>query len=405
MTPTTTAKTTGPGEPFEIAATDADLADLLTRLSHTRFPIEPEGAGWRYGANLEFLRELVEHWRTRYDWRAWEATLNRWPQRRVAVPAGDYGDIRLHYLIERGSGPKPMPLLLLHGWPGSVFEFYKIIEPLAHPERFGGAVEDAFTVICPSLPGYGFTTGLARPIGPRATAKLLRQFMVETLGIERFAVQAGDWGSVIASWMGVDFPNSLFGLHLNMLGLGPGPGLGRGEKSEPLPAEEIDWLARARKRMSAEDAYQRIQGTKPQSLAFGLTDSPVGLAAWIVEKFHGWSVADPHEAPPFSHDEMITNVMIYWLTGTIGSSLWMYWAARAGRETALGQGQRVSAPTGFAFFANDILPTPPASLVARAYNVTHRTEFPTGGHFAALQSGEQLIADARNFFRGFRNLQ
>lgn len=395
------ATTTAPGEPFRIHATDAELADLAARLSRARFPVEPDNAGWRYGANLAFLRELVEHWQTRYDWRTWEATLNRWPHYRVAVPAGDYGDIRLHYLIEQGSGPNPMPLLLLHGWPGSIFEFHKIIEPLAHPERFGGAIEDACTVICPSLPGYGYSTGLKRPISPRAVAKLLRQFMVETLGVERFAVQAGDWGSVIASWMGVDFPNSLIALHLNMLGLGPW----RGDKSKPLPAEEVDWLARARRRMSAEDAYQRIQGTKPQSLAFGLTDSPVGLAAWIVEKFHGWSVADPALPPPFSLDEMITNVMIYWLTGTIGSSMWMYWAARAAGETALGQGQRVSAPTGFAFFANDILPTPPASLVERIYNVAHRTEFPTGGHFAALQSGELLIADTRKFFRSLRSSQ
>lgn len=393
---------TPPGERFNIATGAAELDDLRARLARARFPIEPENANWRFGANLGFMRDLMAHWQTGYDWRKWEAVLNRWPQYRVAVEAGDYGKIGLHYLIEAGSGPNPLPLLMLHGWPGSVFEFYKIVEPLAHPERFGGSIEDACTVICPSLPGYGFTTGLTRPISPRACAKLLRQFMVETLGIERFGVQAGDWGSVIASWMGVDFPNSLIGLHLNMFGLGPWRGAG----APPLAPAEADWTARAKRRMAAEGAYQHIQGTKPQSLAFAFNDSPLGLAAWIAEKFHGWSVADAAKQttapPPFSLDEIITNVMIYWLTGTMTSAMWMYWAAREMREVSIGQGQRVSAPTGFAFFANDILPAPPAELVERAYHVVHRTDFPGGGHFAALQSGEQLVADAQRFFRNFR---
>jgi pimeloyl-ACP methyl ester carboxylesterase len=401
-------------EPFRVATADAALDDLYRRLAATRLPLAPADgglparsrsgfasaeAGWRYGADLAYMRDLVEYWRDGYDWRRWESALNRWQQFRSAPLSSPYGDIRLHYLVKPGAGANPLPLLLLHGWPGSVFEFYKAVDPLAQPERHGGAAGDGFTVICPSLPGYGFSTGLERPMPPRAMAALLRRFMVDHLGIARFAVQAGDWGSVIATWMGVDHPESLIALHLNMFGLSAAAGPG----TPPLSAAEADWLKAARRRLSEEGAYQKVQGTKPQSLAFGLNDSPVGLAAWIVEKFHGWSVADASQPPPFSRDELLTNVMIYWLTGAIASANWLYWAHRHSGETALPPGRRVATPTAFAFFANEIFPAPPNAWIERAYTMVRRSDFPVGGHFAALERPQELIADVREFFRDYRS--
>ena len=380
-------------EPFRIEVAEGALIDLKARLAEARFPIEPEAAGWHYGTNLSYMRAFTEHWRERYDWRKWEAELNRLPQFRAGV-----GDLKIHFVLEEGSGRNPLPLLLTHGWPGSVLEFYEIIEPLAHPERFGGDVADAFTVIAPSLPGYGFSDTPSMPIGTRDIAALWHRLMTEMLGYSRYVAQAGDWGAVVSSWLALDQPGALKALHLNMFGARPFTG----EGTEPLDDAEKDWVQAMGKRLQAEGAYQDIQGTKPQSLAYGLTDSPVGVAAWIIEKFHGWSGGKIDGPPPFEMERLITNVMLYWLSG-INAANWLYWSTRHGGRLNLGPGQRIEVSTGFAFFPDDLMLTPPERWTRRAYNVVHRREFDHGGHFAAMQNGPLLVGELRSFFRPYRS--
>jgi len=377
---------------FEIRVSQEVLDDLNHRLMRTRWPNEPANAGWRYGTNLSYMRKLVAYWLDGYDWRAAEKRLNRFPQY-VAEVSGYH----IHFLYEPGSGDNPLPLVITHGWPGSFVEFLDIIEPLAHPERFGGDVADAFDVVVPSMPGYGWSSPPAVPITTRHIATLWNELMTEVLGYEKFVAQGGDWGSLVASWLGFDFPNVVKAIHINMMGLRPFTGKG----STPLSHEEEAWLALARDQLSREDGYQHIQGTKPQTLAYGLTDSPVGLAAWIIEKFHGWTNPQADE-PPFTMDQLLTNVMIYWITESANTASWLYSAARREGARGLGKGEHIGTPTGFISFPNDLFPPPPLSWVKRTYNCVHSTEMGSGGHFAALERGEDLIADMRTFFRCYR---
>jgi len=379
-------------EPFRVAVPDEVLDDLKLRLARPRWPIEAKAPKWHYGADLTYMKDLAAYWRDGYDWRKWEAELNRFPHYKATV-----GGRKVHFILERGSGDNPLPLVLTHGWPGSVVEFLEVIEPLAHPERFGGDVRDAFTVIAPSLPGYGFSDPPDAPITPRDIGALWRELAVDVLGCDRYVAQGGDWGACVTSWLAFDHPERLAAIHLNMQGLLPY----RGEGAPPMTAEEIDWHKRAQESSRYESAYQQIQGTKPQTLAYGLTDSPVGLAAWIIEKFHGWTIPRSPEPPPFDRDRLLTNVMLYWLNG-INASTWLYTALVDGDAFFLGLGERVEVPTGLFLFPNDLLPPPPESWNRRVYNVTHRREAASGGHFAAFENGPLLVEDMRAFFRGYR---
>ncbi len=383
--------------PFRIEIADSVLADLAGRLDRVIWPPEPDAAGWVYGANRDYMQRLVAYWRDGYDWRAWERVLNRWPQYLVPLSDPEYGDLDIHVQIEPGSGSSPQPLVITHGWPGSVFEFHKIVEPLAHPERFGGDADDAFTVICPSLPGYGFSRGLGKPIGPRGTARLWRQLVVEKLGHERFFAQGGDWGSLVTAWLGIDHPDALRAVHFNMVPLRPD--LPEGTRPD---ADEQRWIAKAKRRMAREGGYLAQQSTKPQTLAFAMADSPAGLAAWITEKWHGWPGAAADRDPPLPMDEILTNIMIYWVSGSFPTSTWFYWAAAQNNEFRMGPGQRVTPPTGFFLPAYDLVPPPPDSWLKRGYNVVHRLDTPEGGHFAAMDQPEALSADIRRFFRAYR---
>ena len=378
--------------PFRTHVPQDLLDDLRERLSRTRWPGEPERAGWDYGTNLSYARKLVSYWLDEYDWRAAEQRINRFPQFMA-----DVGGYRIHLLYERGSGDSPLPLVLTHGWPGSFIEFLDIVEPLAHPERFGGDASDAFDVVVPSLPGYGWSSPPAKPITTRTMAALWKTLMVDVLGYETFVAQGGDWGSLVASWLGADFPQAVKAIHINIMGVRPFTG----EGSAPLAEDERQWLARTRERLRREDGYQHIQGTKPQTLAYGLTDSPVGLAAWIVEKFHGWSSPQADE-PPFTMDQLLDNVMVYWVTGSANTASWLYTAARREGGIALAKDEYVSAPTGFLASPNDLFPPPPPAWVQRAYNCVRRTDTDKGGHFAALERGPVLIEDMRAFFRDYR---
>jgi len=377
--------------PFELHVPDAVLADLRERLARTRWPDEPPLAPWSTGASVEYLKQLVEYWRTRFDWRAQEAELNRF--RQFTVPLAG---IDLHFIHEPGRGPNPVPLLLSHGWPGSIVEFTELVPMLTDPARFGGDPRDAFTVVAPSLPGYtlSFKAGQAR-FGVEEIAIAFRELMTDVLGYARFAAQGGDWGSFITSRLAYDDPDRLIGIHLNMLPVRRDPRM----IANPT-AEERRYLDQLEHFLKEETGYQWIQGTKPQTLAFALTDSPAGLAAWIVEKFHRWTDNDGDPASAVSRDAMLANITLYWVTGAIGSSFWPYYA-RMHRPWPIPEGQ-IGVPTGYAEFRREIL-LPPRSLAERVYSDIRRwTKMARGGHFAALEQPAALAGEIREFFRPLR---
>jgi pimeloyl-ACP methyl ester carboxylesterase len=377
--------------PFTISIPDAVLADLRERLARTRWPDEPPGAGWSYGSDVSYVKELCAYWRDRYDWRAHEAILNGFRQFTAPVAGID-----LHFIHEEGHGPKPFPLLLSHGWPGSVWEFHKILPMLTDPARFGGDPADSFTVVAPSLPGYGFSfaPGQAR-FGIADIAPAFAMLMTDVLGYARFAAQGGDWGAFVASVLGLRHPKNVVGIHLNLLTAGR-----EGPAGVAPTAEETAYKEQARRWQAEEAGYQWIQGTKPQTLAFGLADSPAGLAAWIVEKFRTWSDCGGDVERRFTKDELLTNITIYWVTGAIGSSFWPYYARRHGGSPIPGDA-RIEVPTAYARFPGEIL-HPPRAWAERAYNIQRWTDMPAGGHFAALEEPAALAADIRAFFRDLR---
>lgn len=383
--------------PFRVAVPDTVLDDLARRLDNIRWPDEPDEAGWAFGANLGYMQRLAAHWRDGFDWRAAEARINRFAQFTVPVAMPDGAPLDLHFIHEKGSGTNPMPLLLMHGWPGSVAEFLDIIEPLAHPERFGGDAEDGFDVIAPSLPGFGFSAIPPVTLGPQAVGGMMSRLMREVLGFERYGAQGGDWGGIIAARMALDHPDGLAALHVNILPLRPA----LGPDDPPVTDDEKAWLDRVRRQLRTESAYQDIQATKPQTLAYGLTDSPIGLAGWIAEKFHGWT--DPAaDEPPFSMDALLTNIMLYWVTGTINSSTRIYRGYREERCGALAAGQTITQPLGLCLPPHDLFPPPPSSWVRRLGNVVHETRLDHGGHFTAMQVGLPFVEDVREFFRSVR---
>ena len=377
--------------PFRIDIPEAILTDLRDRLRRTRFPDQAPGAPWAFGADLAYVQELCAYWRDAYDWRKHEAVLNGFRQFTAPVAGID-----LHFIHEEGRGPAPLPLLLSHGWPGSVWEFYKIIPMLTDPARFGGDARDAFTVVAPSLPGYGFSFAPGQPrFAVSEIAGAFASLMTDVLGYRRFAAQGGDWGAFITARLGVSHADRLAGIHVNLLSL---------RRDLPRPAnptpEERTYLDDLAVWLREETGYQWIQGTKPQTLAFGLTDSPAGLAAWIVEKFRTWSDCGGDVERRFSKDELLTNITLYWATGAINSSFWPYYA-RYHAPWPIADGQRIEVPTAYAAFPKEIV-RPPRSWAERVYNIRRWTVMPAGGHFAALEEPQALVDDLRAFFRDLR---
>ncbi len=377
-------------QPFLLHVADSAIDDLRERLARTRFPDQAPGEAWAYGTDVSYLQGLVEHWRTGFDWRAQEARLNAYDQWTVPLHGID-----LHFLHVPGRGPRPFPLLLSHGWPGSVFEFLEIIPRLTDPARFGGDPADAFTVVAPSLPGYGLSFKAGQPrLGLEAMADCLAELMTGVLGYERFAAQGGDWGAFITSRLGAVHADKLIGIHLNLLALR------RDAKLANPTAEEKAYLGELETWLKEETGYQWIQGTRPQTLAFGLTDSPAGLAAWIVEKFRRWSDCNGDVESAFSRDHLLANISLYWFTGAIGSSFWPYYARMHGpwpiAEASVGT------PMGYAAFPHEIV-RPPRSMAEKWYTDIRRwTEMPRGGHFAAMEQPEALAREIVEFFRPLR---
>jgi microsomal epoxide hydrolase len=376
--------------PFSLQVPDSAIADLRERLARTRLPDQAPGEPWAYGTDVGWLAGLLEYWRTGFDWRAQEARLNAFPQCRIPLHGID-----LHFLHVPGKGPKPLPLLLSHGWPGSVFEFLEIIPRLTDPARFGGDPADAFTVVAPSLPGYGLSF---RPGQPRFSAEMIADGfadLMSALGYPRFAAQGGDWGSFVTARLGHAHPQRLAGIHLNLLPVRRDPKM----LADPTP-EEKRFLGELEVWLKEEIGYQWIQGTRPQTLAFGLTDSPAGLAAWIGEKFRAWTDCGGVPENALSRDDMLANISLYWFTGAIGSTFWPYYARMHGPWPIPERG--VTVPMGYAHFPREIL-NPPRSVAERMFTDIRRwTEMPRGGHFAALEQPELLASDVVEFFRPLR---
>ena len=380
------------GQPFSLRVPDNAITDLRERLARTRFPDQAPGDPWAYGTSVDYLHGLIEYWCTNFDWRAQEARLNAFPQFKAPLH-----DIDVHFLHVPGKGPNPCPLLLMHGWPGSVFEFMDIIPRLTDPARFGGGPADAFTVVAPSLPGYGmsFRPGQKR-FGIEEIADCLADLMTETLGYRRFAAQGGDWGGITASRMGYAHADKLIGIHVNLLAVRRDTNM----VSNPTP-EERTYLGELAQWLKEETGYQWIQGTRPQTLSFALTDSPSGLAAWIVEKFRVWSDCNGDVESAFTRDQLLANISLYWFTGAIGSSFFPYYF-RMHRPWPIPEGGRIEVPTGYAAFPREILRAP-RSLAERTYtNLQRWTVMSRGGHFAAMEEPDALADDVRAFFRPLR---
>ena len=378
-------------KPFRIQVPDDALERIRAKVAGYEWHEMPDDGGWAYGTNLDYMKELCAYWADVYDWRTHEARLNEFSHFKAPVEGID-----IHFIHERGSGPSPLPSIITHGWPGSVVEFLDIIEPLTHPERFGGSTDDAFDVIAPSLPGFGFSGRPSRPMGPRRMAGLFARLMTDVLGYDRYFAQGGDWGGAISSWLGYEHAPACCGIHINIMTMRhPDP---------PKGPEEEAWAAEFRREQVMENGYRTQQATRPQTLSYAMMDSPVGVAAWIVEKFNSWSDTDGDDIESvYSKDTLLTNIMVYLVTGTFNTASWIYYGRREeGGRVLSPEGKRVEVPTAAALFPKELLSWPPRSYVERVYNITRWTEMPRGGHFAALEQPQLLIDDIRAFARTLR---
>lgn len=372
--------------PFSLAIPQADLDDLKDRLARTRFPDRTPGEAWAYGTDPDYLRDLVTYWRDGFDWRREEAALNALPQFQVELDG-----IPLHYLKVDGKGPDPIPLLLLHGWPGSVLEFLELIPLLTDPAAHGATDAPSFTVIAPSLPGFTLSF---RPNQKRFSAEemadMLAKLMDEVLGIEGYMIQGGDWGAFVGSRIAFVHPDRVRALHLNFLPLRRDAAVAE----NPSP-EEAQYLEELAEFLREETGYQVIQGTRPQTLASALVDSPAGLAAWIAEKFHVWTDNDGRIENAVSRDRMLADISLYWFTGAVGSSFWPYYA-RAHNPWPIPLGGKITVPMGYLQSPREIL-RPPRAAAARVYTDIRRWEsLLKGGHFAALENPDSLAGEVRS---------
>ncbi len=377
--------------PFEVAVSAETLTDIRRRVENFPWHEMPDDGGWSYGTNLAYMKELCAYWLNEFDWRKQETAINRFSHFTAPVDGID-----IHFLHEKGSGPNPMPLLISHGWPGSVVEFMEVVEPLAHPERFGGNVEDAFDVVAPSLPGFGYSGRPPRPYGPRRMAAVLNKLMTEVLGYDHYLAQGGDWGGAISSWLGFDHAPACQAIHINILTMRHAAG--------PQTDEERDWEVKFERDQILQDGYRTQQATRPQTLSYAMMDSPVGIAAWLVEKFNAWSDTKGDDIESvYSKDEILTNIMVYVTTRTFNTASWIYYGRREeGGRILSDDNRRVEVPTACALFPAEMLAWPPRTYVERLYNVQQWTEMPHGGHFAALEQPVLLVEDIRRFARILR---
>ena len=379
--------------PFKVEVPDAVLQDLKERLNHTRWPDEIPGSGWDYGTNLDYIKELVEYWRTKFDWRSQEKLINSFSHFKA-----DVDGLAVHFIHEKGKGPSPMPLVITHGWPGTFFEMYKVIPMLSDPGSHGGDPADAFDVVVPSMPGYGFSDAShKRGLDTFAIADMWAKLMSGSLGYQRFAVQGGDWGARVTAKLGLSHGDKVVGIHTTST-TAPTPYQGPGTRE--LSEAEKGMLQQRERWLADEGGYSHIQSTKPQTLSYGLNDSPAGLAAWIVEKYRRWSDCGGDVESRFTKDELLTTITIYWVTQSINSSTRLYYES-FNKAWNLEKDEKIQVPVGVAAFPRENT-VPLREWAERSFNVQHWTDMPSGGHFAALEEPDRLVEDIREFFRGLR---
>jgi len=372
--------------PFKVKIPDEVIQDINSKVKNYSWHEMPDDGGWDYGTNLDYMKEFSKYWLENYNWRETEKKINRFKNFKCNID-----NIDIHFIHEKGSGKNPRPLLLSHGWPGSIIEFLHIIEKLAHPEKFGGNEEDAFDVIVPSLPGFGFSSRPARPIGPRKMSSIFNKLMTDKLGYKKYIAQGGDFGGTICTWLAYDFPKNLIGIHINILITRHPDG--------PQTSEEKEWQERFRKDQRIEDGYRTQQATKPQTLSYAMMDSPVGVAAWIIEKMRGWSdLKNGDIESVYSKEILLSNIMIYLVTKTFNTASWIYYGRREeGGRSLPKEHLPLKVPTAIAVFPKEYLEWAPRSYVERIYNVKRWTKMSKGGHFAALEQPELLIKDITEF--------
>jgi len=373
-------------KPFKVEISDKFLQNIYSKVKNYPWHEMPDDGGWAYGANLNYMKEISKYWIEKFDWRKTEEKINKFQNFKSNIDGID-----IHFIHEKGSGSNPRPLLLSHGWPGSIVEFLHIIDELSHPEKFGGKEADAFDVVVPSLPGFGFSGRPSRPIGPRKMASIFNSLMTDTLGYKTYLAQGGDFGGTIATWLACDFPKRLSGIHINILITRHPDG--------PQTQEEKDWQERFKKEQRIEDGYRTQQATKPQTLSYAMMDSPVGVAAWIIEKMRGWSdIKDNDIESIYSKDILLSNIMVYLVTKTFNTASWIYYGRREeGGRLLPKEDLPLKVPTAVALFPKEYLEWAPRSYVERIYNVQRWTEMPKGGHFAALEQPDLLVKDIREF--------
>ena len=373
-------------EPFQIHVPQKTLDDLNRRLETNRWTDGVENAGWDYGTDLDYMKELKDYWQHKFDWREQEMELNKLNHYKTEV-----NGVNIHYILEHGKGQDPEPIILTHGWPDSFYRYHKIIPMLINPKKYGGKSEDSFDVIIPSLPGFGFSS---HPHKPSMTsvkiAELWGILMKDVLGYQNFVAAGGDLGSEISQNLALLNPDSVKGIHLTDTGF-----YLLNAWQPDLTENERKYVGSAQQWFMQDGAYAMIQSTKPQTLSYGLNDSPIGLAAWIIEKFYAWSDCDGNIENRFTKDELLTNIMIYWVTKTIGSSVRLYYE-NSKSTPLLKPWQHIETPAALALF-KDLVGPVPREYAERHLRVKHWTKMPRGGHFTAWEEPELLANDIREF--------
>ena len=373
---------------YKINVSNEQISNIISKIKDYPWSSIENMEGWTHGTNKEYLKELCEYWTSDFDWKKHENLINSFSNFKTNVDGID-----IHFIQEKGSGKNPKPLLLMHGWPGSIVEFLEIIRPLAHPEEFGGNEEDAFTVIAPSLPGFGFSGSSKKPIGPRKIAEILNKLMTDNLNHKQYVAQGGDWGATIANWLGYDHHINCKAIHINCLTMRHPDG--------PQTDEEKKWQNKFDKDQIIQDGYRTQQATKPQTLSYSMIDSPVGIAAWITEKMHGWSdLKDNNIESVYSKDVLLANIMVYVLTNTFNTASWIYFGRREeGGRYFPKNFKKINIPTGISMFPKEMSEWPPSTYIERIFNVQHLSKMNSGGHFPALENPKILVKDINLFFK------
>ena len=378
-------------KPFKVNISAKTIQDINSKVKKYQWNDMANIDSWQYGTNITYMKEISNYWIKDFNWKKHEKEINKFSNFTTKV-----GDTKIHFILEKGSGSNSTPLLLMHGWPGSIFEFLHIIEKLAHPEKFGGKEEDAFDVIIPSLPGFGFSEKPTLPMGPRKIAKVLNELMIKNIGYKKYLAQGGDWGATICNWLAYDHPQSCKGIHINCLTMRHPDG--------PKTQEEKDWQIKFDQDQIMEDGYRTQQATKPQTLSYSMMDSPVGVAAWILEKMYFWSdLKNKDLESVYSKDILLANIMVYIVTKTFNTASWIYYGRREeGGRYFPKDFKKIQTPTGIAMFPSEMSTWPPQSYLDRMFNVKQLTKMSKGGHFAAMEQPDLLTQDVVKFAKIIR---